>query len=293
MIQQAIMEKLNVIIGNGQSPETLSKDIKGWRISKGRISSHLIFFDRISYFSGFIPEDAQNQNAYCKLSLPNDPVFANQANSLVVPFFSIDKYEPASQAAVEKISEGFKSVRNERWVCHPEILSTDFAARHPFAPSINSRFLDGLVCPPDSTDLDEVLEFRNEVSAERAAFFDALYRTCEAIEVNGKKVSVNIDVKRIELTLKNLNRCTLAKWASGVKRSFEFDVRPNAATIASLAAAITSYSNIANFGSDALTTIFGTIALSVSLTPKIDADNGYTNAMSFALHAKSKFSAQE
>lgn len=169
------MKNLNVIIGNGQPLDTLSKDITKWRISKGKLAAHLIFFNRVSYYSGYISNSDLNYlknrrddpnffdyaNTIWKLQLPEDHSIGK--NALVVPIFSFDPYVSVAQATIEKMEEGFTSVSEENWVCHPEAPRTDAAAlnRHPFAPTINMEFLDGLVCPPDSADIEEVLNFRN------------------------------------------------------------------------------------------------------------------------------------
>jgi hypothetical protein len=184
------------------------------------------------------------------------------------------------------MEEGFENAADLRWVCHPEILPTQAAARHPFAPSINFKFMDGIVCPPDSIPLDEVISFRNRRSAEREAFFDALYRASDTIEVDSKKLSVNVPVDRINSSIESLNRTLLERWAGAVRRSFEFDIRPNAAALVSLAGALASYTNVANFGSEVMTTLFGTLACSLSLTPRLEKDDGFTRAMAFVLNAK-------
>lgn len=281
------MENLNIIIKNGNSFEDLAKDIKYWRISKGKLSSYFIFFNRVSYFSGYssnFPKDAR-----VKLDLPFDPAFNNLNNGLIVPFFADDPHEPASEAVVEKMKEGFNTVKGERWICHPGILKTDYAARHCFAPSINFEFLDGIVCPPDTIAIDDVLEFRHKRAPERQQFFDALYRTCESIDIDGKKLSVNIDKNKLNKSLEELNKTALERWKNNVRRSFEFGIKPNAITLASLAAAIAHYSGLGNLVEEIAAASLGAIAASVSLTPSIDNDDGFTKAMSFALNAKRNF----
>lgn len=281
------MENLNIIIKNGNSFEDTAKNIKNWRISKGKLASYFIFFNRVSYFSGFssnFPKDA-----HFKLELPLDPAFDNISNGLIIPFFADDPYEPASEAVVEKMKEGFNSVKGERWVCHPEVLKTDYAARHRFAPSINFDFLDGIVCPPDTVAIEEVLEFRQKRAPERQRFFEALYLTCESIDIDGKKLSVNIDKNRLTKSLEELNKTAMERWKTGIRRSFEFDIRPSAVTLAGITAAIAHYSGITNFGHELAAASLGAIALSASLTPKIDGDGEFTKAMSFALKAKRKF----
>lgn len=296
---------MNVIIGNDQSPETLSRDILPWRISRGRLAATLIFFDGISYYSGYVPKEVVDRLSldpsshdtarlwapYWKLSLPNDPALNFPNLGLVVPFFSTDPYVSMAQATVEKMEDGYQNARGERWVCHPRILRTDAAAlnSHPFAPSINLDFLDGLVCPPDNTPLENVLSFKEKRQAERQAFFDALYRHCDAIEIDGKILSVNIDRNRIEKALRDLSRSMPQRWIDGIKRSFQFEVRLSERTVEALILAGAAFATGSNAGHFIAGAVLGAISYSASLTPRLRNEDEFTKAMGFVLGAKSTF----
>lgn len=299
------MKNLNIIIGNRQPIDTLSKNVKKWRISKGKLSAHLIFFNRISYYSGYTDKenyDIIKKRKYdsefyeaasqtWKLEIPKDPILNDFDAGLIIPIISDQPDISTSQAILEKIEDGFNSFPGETWICHPEVLRSDIAAlsRHPFAPSINVEFLDGLICPPDSTEVEEVLKFREQRSAEREAFFYALYKSCEAIEINGKKLSVNIDTKLIENALKELNQSTPKKWMNGVKRSFQFEIRPNQATAAALLAGYLSINSGSNAVSILSSVAVGAISFGVSLTPKIEIEDNFTKSIGFVLQGKRKF----
>lgn len=296
---------INIIVGNNQPPETLSKNVKKWRISRGRLASHLIFFNRISYYSGYAPKEVIDQirsnprslatsrliAPYWKLSLPSDPALDTPELGLIVPFFSSDPYVSMARAVVEKMEDGYEQIRGERWVCHPSILKTDAAAinSHPFAPSINVKFLDGILCPPDNVPLEEVIAFREKRSSERQAFFDALYRHCEAIEIEGKKLSVNVDPKKIEKALQDLNRSMPQRWISGIRRSLSFEVRPTQATIVALIPALTAFATGNDVAPLITTALSSAIVCGVSLTPRLKNENDFTKAMGFVLDAKSTF----
>jgi len=211
---------------------------------------------------------------------------------LVVPFFSKDPLIPMSQAIIEKMEDGFRTVRGERWLCHPELLKSDFAvnSRHPLSPVVASvEFLEGLLCPPDTVAMEEVINYREKHGGEREAFFDALREVSEAVSVNGRQVSVHIDMARIRRTLADLNGSMLARWWNGVKRSFEFGIKLDEITVGAFAAAAIEHVNDVSAAFQIGTVLAGTIKVSVNLAPDISHDP-FTRAMTYALGAKSKFS---
>jgi hypothetical protein len=284
------MHKLGIIIQGPEPLNTKAVDLAPWSISPGQVASYLMFFEKIGYFGGVRERAFFNIGGNLwKLQLPNDPAFENEEKPLVACFFAKYEDETVVDAIVEKIAEGFTSAPNEQWICHPRIVAEVADRDHPFEPMIDVEFFEGLFCPPDNVAIDEVLDFREKRASEREAFFDALYEASETVCVNGRIVSVSLDVKRLKTALDDLNKSAADRWIDGVRRSFKFGIRPNQTILGSLAAAIFAHQATGNLGASVLTALYGSVEFSVDLTPRIERHDDFTRAMTFAWTARKRF----
>lgn len=283
-----------VVIPSPESDETASELMRPWSISRSELNAYLMFFDHIGYFSGFRPPVvAFRLGERYLLTPPDDP--ALRQVPLLCSFYSPDPQETIAEAMVAKIAEGFESAPDEVWVYHPRYFQTNAATRSrtTVAPSIGISFLDGLWCPAEEVQIDEILRFKEDRDAERRAFLAALFEASENVQVDDHGLVLGVSIEKVERALAELNRSAIERWASGIRRSFRWGIRPNQTTLLHLSGAIASYDVLGNTTVSVLLALYGAVEFSIDLTPRLEPLSATTRAFSYMMDVQRAFDSPE
>jgi hypothetical protein len=281
---------VGVVLPSPDSDETESEFMQRWSISRSELSAYLLFFDHFGYFSGFRPPAVGIRvGEQFLLTPPHDP--ALQQNLFLLPFYSPNPQETIAEAMVAKIAEGFNFAPGEVWVYHPRYFQTNAATRSgkTFTPSIGISLLDGLWCPADDVQIDEVLRFKEERDAERQAFMAALLEASENVQVQNHGLVLGVSIEKVERALAELNRTAIERWASGAKRSFRWGIRPNQTTLRNLAGAIAAYDCLGNTTVSVLLALSGAVEFSIDLTPRLEPISATARAFSYMMDVQKTF----
>lgn len=231
------------------------------------------------------------------LRLPKDAIWAEleEGKSPVSGFFTSDPLETISEAMTIQMQREFYSAPGETWVYHPKYYETNgaFCVSAELFPSVGISFLDGLWCPTEDISIQEVFDYKLKRAAERDAFMAALFEASEAVEISNHSLILGVPMEKVERALADLNRTAVEQWASGVKRSFRWGIRPNQTTLAKLAAAVAAYDYVGNIWPSVLLGLWGAVECSIDLTPRLEPVSDETKAFSYMWDVKRTFENPE
>lgn len=281
------------VIPNPDDGSTTAEGVSEWVISRSELGAYLLLFDRVGYYHGYrVPAVMLRMGEPWKLRLPDDPALNREDNPLVAGFFTSNPHELLTEAMVIQMKFGFSSVPDTTWLYHPKYFVSQAAYKATagaLSPEIGLSFLEGLWCPADDTELDDILDFREKRKAERDAFLDALLRVSEGVFVENHGLAFNVPVEIVERALVELNRTAIERWAVGVRKSFSCGVRVNKASLLKLAAAAGLYETTGNLVPTVLSALWGLVEINLNLTPRVEKRDDLTKAVSFAWDARQRF----